>query len=62
MVCPFEDVRHKMVGVLDWRPSSGIAVIFQGGLFDHISCVPGPIPASPAKSESNCYLAACTHI
>jgi hypothetical protein len=32
--------------------------VFQGGLIDHISWVPNPIPLSTAESESNCYSAA----
>ena len=31
---------------------------FQGGLVDHISWEPNPIPLLSAESESNCYLAA----
>lgn len=32
--------------------------VFQGGLIDHISWVPKPIPLSTAESENQCYLAA----
>ena len=31
---------------------------FQGGLIDHLSWVPNPVPLSAAESESNCYSAA----
>ena len=29
--------------------------VFQGGLIDHVSWVPKPIPMSSAESENNCY-------
>ena len=32
--------------------------VFQGGIIDHISWVPNPVPLSTAESESNCYSAA----
>ena len=32
--------------------------VFQGGIIDHQSWVPNPIPLSTAESESNCYSAA----
>ena len=32
--------------------------VFQGGIIDHISWVPNPVPLSTAQSESNCYSAA----
>ena len=32
--------------------------VFQGGLVDHTSWVPKPVPMSTAESESNCYSAA----
>ena len=32
--------------------------VFQGGLIDHISWVPNPVPMSTAESENNCYSAA----
>ena len=35
---------------------------FQGGLIDHMSWVPNPIPLSSAESESNCYSAAIARL
>ena len=32
--------------------------VFQGGLIDHTSWIPNPIPLSTAESENNCYSAA----
>ena len=32
--------------------------VYQGGLIDHISWVPEPVPLSTAESENNCYSAA----
>ena len=32
--------------------------VFQGGLVDHISWVPNPVPLSTAESENQCYSAA----
>ena len=36
--------------------------VMQGGLIDHVSWVPNPIPMSTAESENNCYSAACMRI
>ena len=32
--------------------------VYQGGLIDHVSWVPFPVPQSTAESENNCYSAA----
>ena len=32
--------------------------VYQGGLIDHISWIPHPVPMSTAESENNCYSAA----
>lgn len=32
--------------------------VYQGGIIDHISWIPNPIPMSSAESENNCYSAA----
>jgi hypothetical protein len=36
--------------------------VYQGGLIDHISWVPKPVPLSTAESENNCYSAAIMRI
>ena len=42
----------------DGRSTGCDLQVFQGGLIDHISWIPNPIPQSSAESESNCYSAA----
>ena len=56
LYCVFADSSHADC---DKGRSTGCDLhFFQGGLIDHISWVPDPIPLSLAESESNCYSAA----
>lgn len=52
----FADSSH---GDSDERKSTACDLqVYQGGLIDHISWIPNPIPMSSAESENNCYSAA----
>ena len=52
----FADSAH---GDSDERRSTACDLqVYQGGLIDHISWVPKPVPLSTAESENNCYSAA----
>ena len=52
----FADSAH---GDCDQRRSTACDLqVYQGGLIDHVSWVPKPIPMSTAESENNCYSAA----
>ena len=52
----FADSSH---GDCDNRRSTACDLqVYQGGLVDHISWVPNPIPQSSAESKNNCYSAA----
>ena len=57
-----EGFRDQYADADKGRSTACHLLVVQGGLIEHTSCVPTPLPLSTAESESNCYSVAIMKI